>query len=205
MSGCESVSDTEPPTSLTTPESAAALNSAPLPAAVRPATLYMACLGELGQFGNQLFQYAFGVAYAHRWDVRLRTPLWIGAYTLDGAAAHIRGPPLPPPSERTIVADRIVLSHAGWKRWAMRREPLATMVAAAGGIPLSGRKMRALCPQVSEPEAQRWTEGDNRQAITLTCHLSSPPVPVPAPVIVTLGERGDPRMRWRGRSLRHWA
>ena len=111
--------------------------------------LYAACLDQLGQFGNQVFQYAFAVLYAERWGLRLRTPCWVGMCVFMGAAELAEAlPPLPPPSERIILADRVVLSHAGWKAWVEAREPMASLLRASGA-PLSGRTLRRHCPQVN--------------------------------------------------------
>ncbi len=113
-------------------------------------TLYAACLDQLGQFGNQVFQYAFALLYAEQWGLALRTPRWVGSCAFVGAAEPARSqPPLPPPAERLILADRVVLSHAGWKAWVESREPLASLVREAGGAPLSGRTLRRTCPQVN--------------------------------------------------------
>jgi hypothetical protein len=113
------------------------------------AELYVACLDQLGQFGNQVFQYAFAIAYAELWGLLLRTPRWVGAYAFVGAAEPAQAlTPLPPQSERVILADRVVLSHAGWKIWVESREPLASLVRASGA-PLSGRTLRSRCPQVN--------------------------------------------------------
>ena len=40
----------------------------------------MYCLGKLGRFGNQLFQYAYLKIYAQIHDLRVETPEWIGQY-----------------------------------------------------------------------------------------------------------------------------
>ena len=112
------------------------------------AMLYAACLGELGQFGNQLFQYAFAIAYSSTWGLRLRTPTWIGSFVFEGD--YTRGRPLPADGDRVLLADRVVLSHAGWRQWAEGREPLASLRARENaGAPLSGRKLRQWCPQVN--------------------------------------------------------
>lgn len=117
--------------------------------AAAPAVIYAACLDQLGQFGNQVFQYAFALLYAERWGLRLRTPRWVGACVFVGAAEPAQAlTPLPPPSERVILADRVVLSHAGWKAWAEAREPLASLVRLSGA-PLSGRTLRSKCPQIN--------------------------------------------------------
>jgi hypothetical protein len=38
----------------------------------------ISCLGKMGRFGNQLFQYAFARSYAEANEWQLRTPNWIG-------------------------------------------------------------------------------------------------------------------------------
>ncbi|WP_284638266.1 alpha-1,2-fucosyltransferase [Paenibacillus silviterrae] len=38
------------------------------------------CLGKIGRFGNQVFQYAFVKVYAHKYNLRVETPEWIGQY-----------------------------------------------------------------------------------------------------------------------------
>ena len=40
-------------------------------------------------------------------------------------------------SSRVLVADRVVLSHAGWRAWASQRAPLASFCE------LSGKRLRA--------------------------------------------------------------
>ncbi|PYI52125.1 DUF4214 domain-containing protein [Paenibacillus flagellatus] len=40
----------------------------------------MSCLGHLGRFGNQLFEYSFLKIYAKRHGFRVETPVWIGHY-----------------------------------------------------------------------------------------------------------------------------
>ena len=92
---------------------------------------------------------AFAIAYSSSWNLRLRTPTWIGAFVLDGADLYACGPPLPANGDRVLLADRVVLSHAGWKQWAQGREPLASRVRANAGAPLSGRQLRQWCPQVN--------------------------------------------------------
>ena len=113
--------------------------------------LYAACLGQLGQFGNQIFQFAFAVVYAELWGLALRTPVWVGTYAFSGdKERRCTAPPLPPAAERIVVADRVILAHLGWKRWAEGRAPLASLSrAAGGGGGLSGRALRKWCPQVN--------------------------------------------------------
>lgn len=113
------------------------------------ANLYAACLGELGQFGNQLFQFFFALAYSERWGLRLLTPDWVGARCLAGAADKVAAATLPPQNERLVLADRVVLSHAGWRQWVQQREPLATVLRREGASELSGRRLRQACPQVN--------------------------------------------------------
>lgn len=54
----------------------------------------VSCLGRLGRFGNQLFQYAFARGYAEAIGARLETPPWIGQ-TLFGLNDHPMGPAMP--------------------------------------------------------------------------------------------------------------
>lgn len=42
------------------------------------------CLGNLGRFGNQLFQYAFARGYAESIGARLETPPWVGQRIFEG-------------------------------------------------------------------------------------------------------------------------
>jgi len=44
------------------------------------------CLGNLGRFGNCLFQYAFARGYAESIGARLETPPWIGQKIFEGIA-----------------------------------------------------------------------------------------------------------------------
>lgn len=43
-----------------------------------PGTVQINCLGGLGRFGNQLFQYAVAKGYARKVGAVLETPAWIG-------------------------------------------------------------------------------------------------------------------------------
>jgi len=45
-----------------------------------PVPITMSTLGRNGQFGNQLFQYAFLKIYAKRYRLQVETPAWIGQY-----------------------------------------------------------------------------------------------------------------------------
>lgn len=47
-------------------------------------TISISCLGSLGRFGNQLFQYAFARGYAESIGARLETPAWIGQVLFQG-------------------------------------------------------------------------------------------------------------------------
>lgn len=38
----------------------------------------MRCVGNMGRFGNAMFQYAFGVFYTRRWQADYQCPRWIG-------------------------------------------------------------------------------------------------------------------------------
>ena len=127
----------------------AAARSHKAPRRITQGTLYVGCLGKLGQFGNQLFQYAFAIAYAEAWKLQLRTPPWMGALVFESGHHALEGPPIKDANERLILADRVILSHAGWKQWVEQREPLACVVRDSGGGTLSGRKLRQHCPQVN--------------------------------------------------------
>ena len=48
---------------------------------------------------------AFAIAYSSSWNLRLRTPTWIGAFVLDGADLYACGPPLPADGDRVLLAD----------------------------------------------------------------------------------------------------
>jgi hypothetical protein len=48
-------------------------------ASERPA-VSIRCLGNMGRFGNQVYQYAFVKIYAKRYNLRVETPEWIGQY-----------------------------------------------------------------------------------------------------------------------------
>jgi hypothetical protein len=65
-------------------------------------------------------------------------------------------------NDASVLADRPILSHSGWREWALRALPLRSdpsvqaYLAASDaenskkGFPLSGRALRRLVPQVSE-------------------------------------------------------
>lgn len=111
------------------------------------AVLACSCLTRLGQWGNQLFQYAFLRVIADANGHRIACPRWLGDAVFGLNHDELMGglEMLP------LVADRVVLSHPGWRRWAATREPLRTMIAHQGDgqAQLSGRKLRADFPQVS--------------------------------------------------------
>jgi hypothetical protein len=99
-----------------------------------------ACLGRLGRWGNQVFQYACCALAAEAHGATLLLPPdWPGRAVLSEAAAAL---PLHADVEAALplCADRPLLSHAGWRAWAATREPLAS---AAPPAPLSGRQARA--------------------------------------------------------------
>ncbi|KAL1523629.1 hypothetical protein AB1Y20_018565 [Prymnesium parvum] len=108
--------------------------------------LTMSCLGSLGQFGNQIFQYAFLKLFSELRGASIVCPDWIGRRAF---ALHDPLPPREPRLRLPFVADRVVLSHRGWRRWASEREPLASLLRANGGKALSGRALRRDFPQVS--------------------------------------------------------
>ena len=104
-----------------------------------PTTLYCACLGRLGQLGNQIFQFAFATLCARIHSLDLVAPDWIGRYCFPSASKCATAPP----ASRVLVADRVVLSHAGWRTWASQRAPLSSFGE------LSGKRLRAEMPQVN--------------------------------------------------------
>jgi len=69
----------------------------------------MWCLGRLGKFGNQLFQYAFLRIYAQKHDLRYEVPDWIGQTLFDLPDAPLNSD-LPPALDTWI------------KKYAERRE-----------------------------------------------------------------------------------
>ena len=111
--------------------------------AAPPRVLSLACLGRLGQWGNQLLQYAFARVIAEANGLALHTPPWLGALVFglaDGSAA---------PPDLPLVADRVVLSHAAWRKLAATREPYVSLLAAQPGAEaLSGVSLRRHFPQV---------------------------------------------------------
>ena len=86
---------------------------------------------------------AFLRLFAELREARHLCPDWIGrrVFALRDELLPPDYPPLP------IVSDRVVLSHAGWRRWAAQYEPLASLQRANGGQPLSGRALRRDFPQ----------------------------------------------------------
>src|SRR4028118_1647053 len=61
--------------------------------------LIMSCLGKLGRFGNQMFQYAFLRICAEKSGSRIECPFWIGQ-TLFGHKNAPISQQLPPAIER---------------------------------------------------------------------------------------------------------
>ena len=107
------------------------------PEADRP-VVAIACLGHLGQWGNQLFQYAFARIIADSNRFRILAPHWLGRRAFGGKCAM--DAPLAPWMELPLIADRVVLSHPGWRRWAESREPLRSLTRKAGGQPAGLRR-----------------------------------------------------------------
>ena len=102
-----------------------------------------ACLGRLGRWGNQVFQYACCALAGEAHGAKLLLPpAWPGRAVLAEAAA---AEPLHAEFEAglPLCADRPLLSHVGWRAWASSREPLASAAQRNGGT-LSGRQARAL-------------------------------------------------------------
>jgi hypothetical protein len=69
------------------------------------AVVSVSCLGNLGRFGNQLFQYAVARKYAELHGARLETPAWVGQRLF-----HIDDPPVSRP------LPRMPFDHLPWGR-----------------------------------------------------------------------------------------
>ena len=65
--------------------------------------LSLSCLGRLGRFGNQLFQYAFASIVADDLGRRLICPPWLGSFAFGLPPSALAVPPALP-----IVADRVI-------------------------------------------------------------------------------------------------
>ena len=68
--------------------------------------LTMSCLGKLGRFGNQMFQYAFLRICAEKSGSRIECPFWIGQ-TLFGHKDASISQQLPPAIERCDVGENL--------------------------------------------------------------------------------------------------
>jgi hypothetical protein len=108
--------------------------------------------GSLGLFGNSLIQLAAAAVLADRHRLQLRVPaLWRWrrffvaerAWTVVPNAAAWGAP---------VVADRVVLSHAGFKAWVAQTDQYRRLAAEVGAERLSGRQLRQRFPQVSAAE-----------------------------------------------------
>lgn len=67
-----------------------------------PGTVSISCLGRLGRFGNQLFQYAAARGYARKVGATLETPSWIGQTLFE----NVNDPP-PSKSVPTTCLDEV--------------------------------------------------------------------------------------------------
>jgi hypothetical protein len=105
----------------------------------------MSGLGRWGQLGNQIMQYIFLKVYCSVHGLQALTPsTWSEGrewFSLNDGCCDDKHSELP------LVADRIVLQHAPWLRWARGREPLRTL--EGDGRPLSKKQLLLLFPQVS--------------------------------------------------------
>eukprot|EP01051_Picozoa_sp_SAG22_P009871 SAG22_NODE_855_length_6843_cov_3.865658_1_plen_464_part_10 len=126
------------------------------------------CLGALSaDLGDQIFQLAFARVLAERHAVELRCPPWAGAGLFaEGAAGQQReraqdgdrarpmasSPPArePPELVTLLLADRVVLSDAKWREWAVTQEPMASVVRAEGQAAGTARRVQKEVPQVGQ-------------------------------------------------------
>jgi hypothetical protein len=104
------------------------------------------CLGRLGRWGNQIFQWSALRLAAELHGGKLLCPDWAGRRCLVEAASDALltadvDASLP------LCADRPVLSHAGFRAWALTREPLKSASLLAGDV--SGHQLRRFVPQVN--------------------------------------------------------
>lgn len=106
----------------------------------------LGCLGRLGRWGNQVFQWSALRVAAELHGARLLCPDWAGRHVLVEAAADEL---LTDGTEAglPLCADRPVLSHVGWRAWALTREPLRSLTADAAEV--SGHRLRRLMQQVN--------------------------------------------------------
>ena len=70
----------------------------------------MSCLGRIGRFGNQFFQYAFLRHYARRHGLAVQTPPWIGQELFDCSDPPI-AQPLPVIYEPSWDAETALLTR----------------------------------------------------------------------------------------------
>ena len=133
-----------------------------------PERVCAAMLGSLGLFGNSLIQLAASIALAQ--PLALTVPqrfqrrfgcLFVGGAGADADAdaedsnrssSSYRWRTIPDAEAWSlpIVADRVVLSHPGFRAWMATREPYISLAAAhGGGGALSGRQLRRLFPQAA--------------------------------------------------------
>jgi hypothetical protein len=145
-------------------------DSPPVPTPSQGLVIAASCLGRLGRWGNQVFQWAALRLAAELHEARFLCPDWPGRHVLVRASLRLqdcRGlgcKSLTPhlfaqlqaaldalltadeEAALPLCADRPVLSHAGWRAWAQEQEPLRSLLtsqpASAG---LSGHQARTGC------------------------------------------------------------
>lgn len=74
-------------------------------------TVSMRNLGEMGRFGNQIFQYAFLKTYAFRYNLKVETPPWIGQYLFGHQDPRI-SKKLPTVTEKDVRNHTNILQYA---------------------------------------------------------------------------------------------
>ena len=146
-------------------------DSPPVPPPPPSIVIAASCLGRLGRWGNQVFQWGTLKLSAELHGGRLLCPDWPGRHVLVRAALLGLEPAcqvgrsacvsglftdtfgqvhaaldelLTSDGEALpLCADRPMLSHAGWRAWAQTQEPLRSLLAAeANSAGLSGHQAR---------------------------------------------------------------
>lgn len=137
--------------------------------------LCIACLDSLGRFGNNVIQLAAGALLADSAGLAIQVPSgWSHRvlFTLSGDWQVI---PDADAFSLPVIADRVVLSHAGFRTWLETREQYVSLCAALGVARLSGRQLRAHFPQVSADALRPRADGCGNAAAGCGGPGSEPP------------------------------